>query len=176
MNALICGTSSRLSGAYFAANDILWRSQTPFRSVVWTKGFNDAKAAPRANIYGFPRTEDGIIKIGYRGIKVCDVSRAKIVQSCCRKMQSCEHARNASRARMKRITVMLTVRTVHLLRRPPFGTRITNSLSEDEVYRSEGESGARDLDRGGEGYSQHFCSLSSIHRISVLSSDLRLPP
>ncbi|KAL1723076.1 FAD dependent oxidoreductase-domain-containing protein [Schizophyllum commune] len=47
----------------------LWDKLSPERSVVWTKGFNDAKAAPRANIYGFPRTEDGIIKIGYRGIK-----------------------------------------------------------------------------------------------------------
>ncbi|KAL1667097.1 FAD dependent oxidoreductase-domain-containing protein [Schizophyllum commune] len=47
----------------------LWDKFSPERSVVWTKGFNDAKAAPRANIYGFPRTEDGIIKMGYRGIK-----------------------------------------------------------------------------------------------------------
>ncbi|KAI5895290.1 nucleotide-binding domain-containing protein [Schizophyllum commune H4-8] len=47
----------------------LWDKFSPERSVVWTKGFNNAKAAPRANIYGFPRTEDGIIKIGYRGIK-----------------------------------------------------------------------------------------------------------
>ncbi|KAL1743252.1 FAD dependent oxidoreductase-domain-containing protein [Schizophyllum fasciatum] len=47
----------------------LWDKFSPERSVVWTKGFNDAKAAPRANVYGFPRTEDGIIKIGYRGIK-----------------------------------------------------------------------------------------------------------
>ncbi|KAL1734036.1 FAD dependent oxidoreductase-domain-containing protein [Schizophyllum commune] len=47
----------------------LWDKFSPERSVVWTKGFNDAKAAPRANIYGFPRTDDGIIKIGYRGIK-----------------------------------------------------------------------------------------------------------
>lgn len=47
----------------------LWDKFSPEKSTVWTKGFNDAKAAPRASIYGFPRTEKGIIKIGYRGIK-----------------------------------------------------------------------------------------------------------
>ncbi|KIY44628.1 nucleotide-binding domain-containing protein [Fistulina hepatica ATCC 64428] len=46
----------------------LWDKYSPQKSSVWSVGLYDI-SGPRGNVYGFPRTEDGVIKIGYRGLK-----------------------------------------------------------------------------------------------------------
>ncbi|KIY47042.1 FAD dependent oxidoreductase [Fistulina hepatica ATCC 64428] len=46
----------------------LWDKYSPERFAVWSKGFKDV-SGPIGNIYGFPTTENGILKIGYRGLK-----------------------------------------------------------------------------------------------------------
>lgn len=66
-------------------NTQLWDKYSPERFPVMTW-----KSAPRSkdgkdtgSVYVFPRTADGIIKIGYRGIKVCALELLTVFWGFC---------------------------------------------------------------------------------------------